>query len=680
MTQKKYNHLQNQHSLYLLQHALNPVDWYPWNLESLEHARITGKLMVISIGYSACHWCHVMEHESFEDHEVAEIMNQYFVSIKVDREEHPDVDQVYMTAAYVASGRGGWPLNVITLPDQRPVFAGTYFPRHDWLYILKYFADIYQSNPQQLIQQAGEIQSGMLSHFRVPGLPGNAGKSLPVSVETFNRMLRDFDYSRGGSLGAPKFPMPATLRFMMDHGLLQHNPEALNALEITLLNMARGGIYDHLGGGFCRYSVDADWHVPHFEKMLYDNAQLISLYSAAFKHLGNPVYRKTAIESIEFANRELIGNNKLYHASLDADSEGSEGRFYTWTSVELTDIFHDTFHSFMRYFDCTEAGNWESGLNVLKISDISDEIIDASGFSADAFESMINQCRTQLFSTRSGRPAPACDTKILTGWNALMISALTIAYDSFGDPAHYQQAYEMASFYYNAFISDPGRVWRNLTTDGFVIPGYLEDYSLLEKAYLDIYQTDLNERWLHAADILNEKVLLNFSDPGGVFFRVSSSEEPSLIQQPVELSDNVIPASNSVMAENLLVLGYITGRTDYLERAGQMIAIMAPQVSANPWFHANWAAIISLMESGPVQVSIVGDGYREEFEMLKKEPLHGIIWSGGDTTIQIPALQKKWTTGKTLIYVCSGQTCAAPVSNAREATGLISRMQGKGDD
>jgi len=674
MTEKTPNHLIGENSPYLLQHAYNPVDWYPWGNVALNIAKEKNKLMVISIGYAACHWCHVMEHESFEDVGVAETMNRDFVSVKVDREERPDIDQIYMTAAYATTGRGGWPLNVIALPDQRPIFAGTYFSKSDWLQILKYFTDIYYAQPGELIRQASEIGNGMKQQHLIPDL----AEPVPLTKEVLQAMITNWegelDFMNGGTCGAPKFPMPCNLGFLLRWGSRNQDSRVLDYTELTLDKMAMGGIYDHLGGGFSRYSVDAYWHVPHFEKMLYDNAQLISLYANAYAATKKHAYKKVIEESIDFIDRELTNPAGLFYASLDADSEGREGAYYTWTNEELRKYLGEFSSIFLNYYSCEETGNWEHNLNVLRKSQSDEDFSRIHEISGDILLSFLDTHKNQLLTVRNSRIRPATDDKILTCWNALMISAMVDASWALNKPAWLDKAIDAANVYRCNLNGKNGKLWRNSKAGYLKISGFLDDYSFLIKSFLDIYQSTLDESWIWSADTLTREVILHFSCTDNILFRLSSDEEPTLIQDVIELSDNVIPASNSQMARNLFVLGYLVGDELFLLRSERMLMKMIPYIKRNPSFHANWTALLDEFVSGPTEVNITGD---EKFIRIKEfagNYLPGVIFSGNRSNASGIVVENLNIIDKTLIYICKNKTCFSPVETVHEALQILEKV------
>jgi uncharacterized protein len=671
MTEKTPNHLIRENSPYLLQHAYNPVDWHPWGDDALNEVKEKNKLLVISIGYAACHWCHVMEHESFEDDEVAETMNRDFLSIKVDREERPDIDHVYMAAAYSTSGHGGWPLNVIALPDQRPLFAGTYFSKSDWLHILKYFADTYRAHSEELLQHASEIGKGMK---RQQNLTNQADTGLlddSTLHDIFKSWVEDLDFVQGGTHGAPKFPMPVNLDYLLKYGIQHQNAKALDCLWLTLDKIAMGGIYDHLGGGFSRYSVDAFWHVPHFEKMLYDNAQLIAVYSQAFSLSKKYSYQKIIEESISFIDRELTSPEGLFFASLDADSDGTEGAFYVWTNEEIRKYLGEDSGLFMAYYSCQEDGNWEHRLNVFRKQMTDEEFAKQHGLSAGQLSAFIETCKNQLYTVRCKRNRPATDDKILTCWNALMISALTVASKAFGKPQWLETAIIAADFYRIHLTERKGKLWRNSKSGSFSIPGFLDDYSFLIKSFLDIYQSTFDEKWLASAGLLTVEVMLHFTGDDGLFFNLTSDEEPRLIRETVEISDNVIPASNSQMARNLFVLGHMVGNEGYLSRSEKMLQKMIPLIKRNPSFHANWSSLLADFIMGATTIAIEGDEKLLRLKEFSGLYLPQAIFFSPQNRTSAGDGEGPRVNERTMIRICRGKTCFSPVETVREALQIL---------
>lgn len=661
MTERKPNHLAGQNSTYLLQHSLNPVDWYPWSDEPWKIARNRNCLVVISIGYAACHWCHVMERESFEDHEVAAIMNGSYISVKVDREERPDVDHVYMAAAYATSGRGGWPLNIIALPDQRPVFAGTYFSKNDWIYILNYFQRMYKNHPGDLDQQAAEVSAGVRRHFALPTQQWPDLETPGIHHELFGKLREDFDLENGGTLGAPKFPMPSYLEYILRYGVLYNQAEALDFTLLTLEHLRMGGIYDHLGGGFFRYAVDTNWHVPHFEKMLYDNAQLISLFSHAYSFKERKPWEKLIEDSIEFVENELKNTEGLFYSSLDADSNGHEGAYYSWTAGEITRLLGENAACFMQCFSCEADGNWEAGKNIIRLKEQNGQLDTAK----------IHPALSMLKAARDKRIRPATDTKILTAWNALMISAYVDGYRALDQIRYLEKAIKLAEIYLGHLERQDKRLLRNIRPGTQEISAYLDDYSMLIKAFLDLYQVTFDDRWLLAAKEMIDTVMLLFKRDDNPLFNLSSPEHSQLIVDTTETSDNVIPSSNAIMAYNLFVIGYICHDTRMLDRARLMTGIMFRRIKSNPAFHTAWATVLMEMINHPVEVTISGKDPQKVLSGFNGRFLPGVIFSAQqlmpDNPYRAPLSENEGNS----IYVCREKTCFPPVKTAEEALLLI---------
>ncbi len=574
MNENKYtNNLINESSPYLLQHAHNPVDWYPWNDEALNKAKSENKLLVISIGYAACHWCHVMEHESFEDTIVANLMNEFYVSVKVDREERPDVDQVYMDAAYLITGRGGWPLNIIALPDGRPVYAGTYFPKDDWLKVLNYFKDLYLKEPEKFEQEASKLTEAIKT-IRIPGISN--GDTLFTKDElnsAFNEMMNNIDYTEGGTKGAPKFPMPDIYKSLLTFYYHTNNKEALEAIQITLNKMALGGIYDQLGGGFARYSTDDKWIVPHFEKMLYDNGQLISLYSQAFKVTGNELYKKVVYETLDFVEKELTDNSGGFYSSLDADSEGEEGKFYIWKKEEIDNLLGEDTEIFSEYYTVSSEGNWE-GKNILFISEEKNILLEKYGMDEKEFDNKIAGMNNILFQEREKRIRPGLDDKILTSWNALMLCGYIDAYSAFGEMKFLDAALMNGNFILKNLMKEDGRLYRNFKLGKSSINAFLDDYAFAIEAFIKLYEATFDETWLFKAKSLADYALQHFNDSESGFFFFTSDEDDPLIARKIDFSDNVTPSSNSSLAAGLFKLSKYFYNEDYETIAKKMILLM----------------------------------------------------------------------------------------------------------
>lgn len=671
------NALINESSPYLLQHAHNPVDWYPWGEEALAKARTENKLLVISIGYAACHWCHVMEHESFEDTTVSRIMNEHFVSIKIDREERPDIDAIYMTACQMASDQGcGWPLNAFALPDGRPVWAGTYFPRKNWIEILEYFVKLWEEEPEKLEEYAGKITEGIRSVEQIPTGSGSLDLSAAPLETTLENILENIDFRKGGRQGQPKFPMPTNYEFLLEAAYRLENDRAREAAAVTLHEMAKGGIYDHLGGGFARYSTDADWHIPHFEKMLYDNAQLVSLYAKAYQYAGEPLYRRIAEETLQFIDREMTSPEGGFYSSFDADSEGEEGKFYVWRKNEIDSILQDPelTRIFCSYYNITSKGNWtEEQTNVLFVRKDLESVAAQLGLMPAAVEEGLKDAQSKLFDARARRVHPGLDDKALTSWNALMLQAYVDAFKAFGEERYRQTALKSARFLMDNMLQENDRLNRNYKDGRSVINAFLDDYAHLIQAFSSLYEITFDEAWLTKAQSLTEYTLQHFYDPESGLFFYTSDEDPELIARKKELEDNVIPASNSIMAHNLHTLGLYFYRQDFLEKARRMLANMQGVIleSDAPTYYTNWYRLYLDLLQPPYEVAIVGPDWEAKRAALQQRYLPHAIFLGGAGEGQLELLQDKLIEGETRIYVCQDKVCKLPVTEVQQALELM---------
>ena len=660
------NSLINETSPYLLQHANNPVNWFAWNPETLEKAKEENKMLLISVGYAACHWCHVMEHESFENDEVAKVMNENFICIKVDREERPDVDQVYMNAAYLINGNGGWPLNALAMPDGKPFFAGTYFPKENWIKLLEYFAAIYKSEPQKLEEQAENVSKGIRD---IEHIPMNTN-SILFNENDFEKMFFLFqnkiDFEHGGRKGAMKFAMPSIWEFLLQYHYFSKNKEALNAVEITLNNMANGGIYDQVGGGFSRYATDAKWHVPHFEKMLYDNAQLVSLYSHAFQVTKNPLYKNVVYETLEFINRELTSPEGGFYSSLDADSEGEEGKFYVWSEKEIKEILKDEAVFYSDYYGITKQGNWEDDKNIPDVNSgkkdftVNKEITKKLVF--------LNK---RLFKEREKRVSPATDDKILTSWNALMAKGFIDAYKTFGEERFLNSAKRNIGFLLKNICTENNSLFRNHKNGKATIHGFLDDYAFLITALIEYYEVSFNEFYLQKAKALSEYVSIHFFDKESGMFLYTDDQYSNLIARKMEVTDNVIPSSNSEMAKNLFLLCLYFDNKNYEEKSVQLIKNVSDDLMKNLGYYSNWAQVMLLQVYPAIEIAIVGKDWKEKLSLLQKNYLPDTIYSGGENEGTLSLLENKLIEGKTMIYVCKNKSCRLPVENVPDALNQI---------
>lgn len=664
------NNLISETSPYLLQHAHNPVDWFPWGNEALDLAKREDKLMIISIGYAACHWCHVMEHESFEDSTIAAKMNSNYISIKVDREERPDIDQIYMDAAQLMTGRGGWPLNVITLPDGRPVFAGTYFPKENWAKVVDYFAEMYRTQPGKMLEQAEKVTNG-INQLEVPelNLSGSPFDSALYSA-VGEKVVETIDKQYGGRQGAPKFPMPAIHEFLLAQNYYLNNVSVSEAVKVTLDGMADGGIYDHLGGGFARYSVDETWTVPHFEKMLYDNAQLISLYSHAYQVFGDEKYAQAVRETIAFCNRELSDDSGGFYSSLDADSEGEEGKFYVWSEEEIDQTLGAESEVFKAHYGVSKSGNFE-GHNILERKKTIPALSVEFNSSEDEIRKQIDASKGKMMKVRDGRIRPGLDDKVLTSWNGLAIIGLVDAYFALQDASYLERALKAGNFIRNNQIQSSGQLLRNYKNGQSTISGFLDDYAYAILAFVKLYEATFDENWLHEAKKLKQYVDGHFSDEKTKMYFYTSDQDEKLIARKMELSDNVIPASNSAMAEALYLLGQFFYNQNDLDRAIQMVANMEKEFSNQPYFYSNWVKLYGLMGQQHFEVAVVGKEVQSRKLELAKPYIPNKILLGGKDEGSLELLEGKLSKGKTLIYVCENKSCLLPVNQASKAIDQI---------
>lgn len=661
------NELIHESSPYLLQHAHNPVNWYPWGEKALKKAKDENKMLIISIGYAACHWCHVMEHESYEDTTVARIMNEHFVCIKVDREERPDVDQVYMNAAYLVTGSGGWPLNALALPDAKPFFAGTYFPKDNWIKVLNYFIDIRQKDPASLADQADNITQGIKSIENIKLLKDETIISKTDLDGTFVKLKPNIDFKNGGMNQAPKFPMPSYWEYLMHYYSISNNPDVLQAVVSTLDNMAYGGIYDQIGGGFARYSTDDKWHIPHFEKMLYDNAQIVSLYSHAWQLTKNDLYKNIVYQTLEFIEQELTSSEGGFYSSLDADSEGEEGKYYAWTQEEVISILKNEAPLFIDYYNINKTGNWEQENNILFRNKSEDAILEKYSISPSELHAKIDAGKATLMEARNKRTKPGLDDKILTSWNALMLRAYIDAYRAFGDEDFLNTALNNANFLSLNAIGKDNEIYRNYKNGKSTIHGLLDDYSFTISAFIELYQATFDEKWLYKASELTDYAHDNFLDPVSGMFYYTHNQHSDLIARKMEIADNVIPSSNSEMAKNLFLLGHYFNKDLFIQQAKQMLINIKADLSQNISYYSNWA-ILAIHFIQPVyEVAIIGKDWQHIMRDLDDSYLPDAIFLGGENEGTLSLLENKLIKDQTTIYVCVDKTCKAPVTEVPDA-------------
>ena len=662
------NRLAQASSPYLKEHSDNPVDWYEWGTEALEKSKNEGKPLIISIGYAACHWCHVMEEESFMDTSVARLMNANFVSIKIDREERPDIDQIYMNAAQLISGNGGWPLNAFALPDGKPFYVATYFPKDQWVKVLHQISEAYKKDNESMVRQAEALTKGIRSHDVIT-IPDDNQSSYNQKTyqDIFLNWQSYFDYESGGLKGAPKFPMPVVWEFLLQNNYLTGNKKALEAVTISLDEMARGGIYDQVGGGFARYSTDANWKVPHFEKMLYDNGQLVSLYAHAYQVTKNPMYSEVIQETLEFIKSEMTSPEGGFYSSLNADSEGEEGKFYVWIKVEIEKILAKKVADlFVEYYQITDSGNWEDNKNIFYTKTTNKDFALKHLMTIEEWERILDDAENVILNERKKRIRPSLDDKILTSWNALMLNGYIDAYFAIGNPNYLKAALKNASFIEKNLIRQEGQLWRNCKDGKASINAFLDDYALLAKSFIHLYQATYDIHWLERARSICDYTILHFRDKQSGVFYYTSDESQDLIARKMELTDNVIPSSNSVLAEVLYRLGEYYDQDSYREMSKTMLSQVSEDIDKNGPYYANWGSLMGLITYQPYEVAIMGDGALEKTRVMLGHYIPTTLFMGGNQE-NLPLLEDKYVKGQTIIYVCRNKVCKLPVDDATKA-------------
>jgi hypothetical protein len=668
----KPNKLINSASPYLLQHAYNPVDWNPWSDEAFNRARREDKPVLISIGYSACHWCHVMEHESFENNSIAEIMNRNFICIKVDREERPDVDSIYMDAIHALGMNGGWPMNVFTTPDQKPFYGGTYFPPERWKLLLENINNAWNNDKENIIESADALTEAI---SRRDDTEYAAAEIIRPDITGLSRIAGGlkphFDKSYGGITGAPKFPMPSIWHFLLKSGSMLKDDEILKQVEHTLDAMSAGGINDQLGGGFSRYSVDERWFAPHFEKMLYDNGQMLSLYSDAWRFFKKDEYKKTVYRTAEFILRELQSPESGFYSALDADSEGVEGKFYVWSYDEIQAIADKDAELFMDFYNVSKKGNWEHGNNILYRDIPLNRTSEKSGMSESELSGLLNRVEQKLRTIRSERIRPGLDDKIIAGWNGLVLKGLCDAYNAFNDDLFLNAAASNASFIKNRMIQD-GRLYRNYKNNLSYTDGSLEDYALVIQGFISLYQTGFDEAWLREANSLCRYVLEHFADTGNSFLYFTDINSEKLITRKKEIFDNVIPSSNSVMASNFYLMGRLLSDNSYIDISDRMLRDISALLDRGLQFMSNWAGLYFYRSYPTAEIAICGPELKKFKTEIEKEWIPNKITAGSLEPSSLPLLNNRIpANGATKIYICSDNTCGLPADTVKEALSKI---------
>ena len=674
------NRLIHESSPYLRQHANNPVDWYPWGAEALEHAVREDKPILLSVGYSACHWCHVMERESFEDPGIASLMNEHFVSIKVDREERPDIDSIYMGAVQAMTGQGGWPMTVFLTPDGKPFYGGTYFPPEErgglpsFPRVLTTMADVYRNRRGDVVNTTNQLITHMRQMTR--SAPGIEPLTDDIMVEAARELRKQFDDKYGGFGLQPKFPQPMTLEFLLRQYLRSEDPSALEMVELTLDQMARGGIYDQLGGGFHRYSTDTYWLVPHFEKMLYDNALLARLYLHAFQVTGRPMYRRIVEETLDYVVREMTSPEGGFYSAQDADSEGEEGKFFVWRPEEIVEVLGAEDGRLVNdYYGVTIHGNFE-GRSILNVPTPLPDYARSVGMGADALERRLQEARAKLMERRSLRIGPERDDKALTSWNGLMLAAFAEAAVVLDRDDYREVAESNGAFLLDQLVDESGRLLRTYKDGQAKLYGYLEDYAFLIDGLLLLHEATFGERWLQAAIELGGAMVDLFWDTLSKQFYDTGSDHEELVIRPRDLTDNAAPAGSSMAVNVLLRLAVLTGDSAYNARAATSLRSARAVMQRFPTAAGHWLGALDFYLSKTKEIVIAGereDGATAELvrEVFRNYlPNKVLAGSSGDVTGETSGLpllhERPLANGRPTAYVCENYVCQLPVNDAGE--------------
>ena len=676
---KRSNDLIHETSPYLLQHAYNPVNWKAWNPKTLALAKKENKLIIISVGYSACHWCHVMEEESFENDSIAKIMNDNFINIKVDREERPDVDKVYMNAVQLMTGSGGWPLNCIALPDGRPIYGGTYFTKDQWSKVLVSISKLYKEEPQKAIEFADNLTKGIQESQLITLNKETPSFTKNEIISSVNFWKDQIDTISGGFKGAPKFPMPNSLEFLLRYSYQFKDNSINNYVNNTLTKIAYGGINDQISGGFSRYAVDEKWHIPHFEKMLYDNAQLVSLYSKAYLKEKNDLYKSTVVETLNFIKEELTAENGAFYSSLDADSKNSlgeneEGAFYGWKEAELKQLLKNDFSLFKDFYNTNDFGFWEKDTYVLIRTQSKVDFAAANKITLIALENKIANWKSTLNSARNKRIKPNLDDKILTSWNALMIQGYVDAYKALGDKEYLEIAIKNANFLIDHQLRKDNGLNRSFKDGLSTINGYSEDYGTVIQSFISLYEVTLDEKWLATSKSLIDVLFVNFFNEKNQMFYFTSKEDESLIARKYEVNDGVIASSNSIIANSLFKLGHYFSDANYLKISEQMLNNLKEDVQMNPANYSNWLNLMTNFTNPFYEVVVAGNNAMEVNRSLINNYNPNILIAGtSKENNTLPLLLYKYNEDETLIYVCVNGTCKLPQTNIKKAIESIEK-------
>lgn len=682
MQQKKFtNHLIHETSPYLLQHAHNPVDWYPWSEEALQKAIKEDKPILVSIGYAACHWCHVMERESFEDEATAQIMNEYFINIKIDREERPDLDHIYMDAVQAMTGSGGWPLNVFLTPRKKPFYGGTYFPpqraynRMSWKETLLAVHEAYVNKKNEIETQAENLTK-YIHEANSFGLANSAEEEINFSKEDLqtiaDNILKNADTVWGGFGNAPKFPQTFIIQYLLRHYHFTKHELSLKQSLLSLNKMIQGGIYDQIGGGFARYSTDQKWLVPHFEKMLYDNALLVNVLAEAYQLTHDESYSVVIKDTLGFVNRELTSPESGFYSALDADSEGVEGKYYVWSKKEIEDILQEDADIFCRVYNVSEKGNWseetslEEHTNILWLPEPIKIWAEQLNLDEEVLKNKLNKCRQKLLEHRSRRVSPSLDDKILLGWNALMITACCKAYAATSETLYLQLAENNIAFLEKNLRSN--ELWFHSWKGNAKYPAFLDDYAYLIQAYIHLQEVTGAGEYLIKARELTKKVIESFSDDDNIFFWFTPASQSDVIVRKKEVYDGATPSGNAVMAFNLLYLSVVFDNNEWRKRVGKMFQSLKEAIIRYPTSFGAWALLVQQEVFGINEIAVVGSSALETLAQINELFIpNKVIQSAISQQEEFPLLEGKSGNEKgNLIYLCRNYLCKEPVETVEK--------------
>ncbi len=671
--QQSPNRLLNETSPYLLQHAYNPVDWHSWSEETLQKAKSQNKPLLISIGYSACHWCHVMERESFEDEQVAQRMNEQFICIKIDREERPDVDQIYMDAVHMLGLQGGWPLNCFALPDGKPFWGGTYYPKQQWMELLSQIAFLYQNDLYKVKEQANQLTQGLASTSFVKQ-PQSDFLFLPQDADTFvTKILKNIDTDYGGLKGAPKFAMPSVFSFLLSYAQHQTQKSIPEEVEITLKRMTLSGLFDQVGGGFARYSTDVKWKIPHFEKMLYDNAQLISLYAQAYQIQPDELYKQCIEVTLRFIDLEMTAPDGGFYSALDADSEGVEGLFYSWTLDELKQALQDDYTLFAEYFQVETEGVWENGRSILMPQYDKELFAHQHNISVPDLKSFLGKAISKLQNVRAERIRPGLDDKQLASWNALMIKAYVEAGIALKNEQYLAKALAAIHAFETHFLNTGnGGLYHSYKNGQQKIEGLAEDYAFAADAFLAFYQLDFDEEYLWKAKRFMDFAIRNFWDEESGLFYFSRKDDATLVVRKHEVYDGVTPSSNAVLMKLLFCLGHYFENDEWILKSKKAVSAISQSIKMYPQSFSAWAQLWLMVSTDVSTVSISGKNAHQIAKELRDLNLPNVLIAASVNSSKLPVLKnKKSSADLPLIYVCKGNCCFEPVHTITDTLKLL---------